>query len=257
MGRVQPHAPLVGLAGLRHQFAVGVQHPAGIGGEVVGYDVALLQDGQQLTDDVGVVALLGVADVDHQPDSGLLGGPLGYPGHLHAHYLEGRRHHSRLDPGDDALVGVDGLNGVVEIYAGRAEYVRRGGQPGAADVEEADDFGVAVGQDVTGEPAEGVATGTAGVHHGGHPGPHAADVGVYAVGVDPGEDVGVQVNQARRHHLALDLHHLRGLGGLDIGSDAGNLAVLDGYVVDAVDVLGRVNHRSALDQKVVHRLYSC
>ena len=84
----------------------------------------------------------------------------------------------------------------------RAENVGRGRQPGAADVEEADDFRVAVGQYVARESAEGVAAGTSGVHHRRDPGAHAADVGVHPVGVDPGEDVGVQVYQPRRHNPA-------------------------------------------------------
>ena len=142
--------------------------------------------------------------------------------------------------------------GVVEVDAGRTENVGRGGQSGAADVEQADDFGVAVGQDVAREPTEGIAPRTAGVHHGRYPGPHAADVGINAVGVHPGENVGVQVDEARRHHLAPDLHHLRGFGCVDVRRHPRNLAVLDGHVVDAVNPLRRVNHRSALNQQVVH-----
>ena len=237
---------------LGHQLAVFVQHAAGVGREVMGDDVALLEDGQQFPDDVGIVALFGVADVHHQPHSGLLGGPLGHPGHLHAHDLQGGRDHSGLDPGDDALVLDDSLDRFVQVDARGAENIRRGGQPGAADVEQADDLRIAVGQDVTGEAAEGVAARTAGVDHGGNARAHAADIGLHSGGIDSGEDVGVQVDQAGRDHPALDLHHLRGLGGINVSGDTGNLAVLDGNIIHAVNSLRRVNYRSALDQQVVH-----
>ena len=59
------------LARLRHELAVGVEHAAGIGGEVVGEDVALLEQRQQRADHLRVVALLGVADVHHQRDAAL------------------------------------------------------------------------------------------------------------------------------------------------------------------------------------------
>ena len=61
-------------------------------------------------------------------------------------------------------------------------------------MQEADDFRPVVGNDVLGEAPKGIAAGAACIHHGGHPGPHAANVGGHAVGVDPVIDVGVNVD---------------------------------------------------------------
>src|SRR5206468_1003952 len=68
---VEPDAPVGGLARLRHQLGVDVQHAARVRGEVVGEDVAGLEQIEQRVDHLRVVALLGVADVDHELDPGL------------------------------------------------------------------------------------------------------------------------------------------------------------------------------------------
>ena len=90
MSGVEPDTAFMGLAGLGNQVAVAVQHAAGVGGEEVGDDVAGFHDGQQFTDDLGGVALFGVADVDHQADAGLPRGAFGLAWHLHAHDFQGR-----------------------------------------------------------------------------------------------------------------------------------------------------------------------
>ena len=57
VGGVQPDAPVVGLAGLGDELAVGADDAAGVGGEEVGDDVSFLEDGEKLADDLGVVAV--------------------------------------------------------------------------------------------------------------------------------------------------------------------------------------------------------
>ena len=62
-------------------------------------------------------------------------------------------------------------------------------------------------------------------------GPNSAQVGLDAVAVDSGVNVGVQVNQARGNNFAADLHDLGGFLRSYIGSYSGNLAIRHGHVV--------------------------
>jgi len=79
-----------------------------------------------------------------------------------------------------------------------------------------------------------------------------ADVWVHAVAVDSGVDVGVQVDQPGCDDLALNFNDPFGFIGCDVRCDARYLAVLDGHVVGAVEVLGRVDDSTALYNKVIH-----
>ena len=208
VSRIQPDAALLGLFSLGNQFALGIDNAAGIGGEQMGNDVPRLQDGQQLVDDAGIVAFFGVADMHHQLDAGFHGGPFRHSRHFHAHNFQGRGHHPGFDAVDGIPIFLDGLDGLVQVDAGRAENVRGSRQAGAADVQERDNFRGVVGDDVAGKAAVGVAAGTAGVHHRSNPGLHAAQVGGHAVAVHPVIDMGMQVNQAGGNDFARHFHHL-------------------------------------------------
>ena len=196
--------------------------------------------------------MLGVADVDHELDARLDGGALGHPGHFDSHDFEGGGDHAGLDAPDDALVGLDGGDGLVQIDAGGAEDVGGGGQSGAADVEEGEDLGVVVGDDVVGEASKGVAAGASGVDHGGDAGADAAEIGLDAVAVDAVVDMGVEVDEAGSDDLALDFDDAPGLGGGNVGGDQGDFSVLDGDVAGAVEALGRVDYGAALNYQIVH-----
>ena len=211
-----------------------------------------LHDGQQVADDLGGIALFGVANVDHQGDAGLFGGPLGQAGHFQAHDLQGRRNHAGLDAANGSVALLNNLYGALQVDAAGGEDVGRGGQTGAADVQEGDDLGGVVGDDVGREPAIGVAAAAAGVHHGGYAGAHAADVGVDAVAIDSLVHVGMQVDEAGDDVLAAYLDHAGRLVGCDVGGHRGDFAVGDGDVVGAVQVLRGVNYRAAFDEQVVH-----
>ena len=113
MGGVQPNAPFMGFFGLWYQLTVGIQHATGVTSEVVGDDVTFVQDGQQFSDDVGVVALQRVADVHHQRYPGFHSSPLGKLGHLDTHDLQRRGHHPGLHTSDDTVAVLDGLYGLV------------------------------------------------------------------------------------------------------------------------------------------------
>ena len=254
VGGVEPDAALMGLPGFGDQIAVGVQHAAGIGGEEVGDDVARLHDGEQFADDLGGIALFGVADVNHQGDAGFFSGPLGEAGHLHAHYLESRRNHARLDAADGAVAFFDDLYGAFQVDAAGRENVGSGGESGAADVQEGDDLGGVAGDDVGRETAVGIASAAASIHHGGYASAHAANIGVDTVAVHAFVDVGVEVDEAGGDVFAFYFDNARCLISSDVGGDGGDFAVFDGYVERAVQPLRGVDNSAALDQQVIHEL---
>ena len=252
VGGVEPDAPVGGLAGLGHQLAVGVEHAAGVGGEVVRQDVALVEERQERADHRRGVALLGVADVDHQLGAALPRRPLRQPGHLHAHDLERGRDHAGLDPADEALVLVGDLQRVVQVDAALRDDIGQGRKPRLADVQEGNHLGVAARDDVPGEAAEGGRPRAAGVDDGGDPGVHAAEIGVDAVPGEALEDVGVKVDQARGDDLPGHRDRPRRLGAGDVGGDARDHAVLHGDVEDPVEPRGRIHHGPTLEHEIMH-----
>ena len=252
VGGVQPDAPLVGFTGFGHQVAVAVQHSARVGGKEVRYDVPRLHDGQQFANDLSRVAFLGVADVHHQGNAGFFGGALGETGHLHAHNLQGRRNHARLDAADGAVAFLDDLYGAFQVDAAGRENVGGGGEAGAADVQERDNLGGVAGDDVRRESTVGVAAAAAGIHHGGYAGAHTAHVGIYAIAVDAFVHMGVQVDEAGGNVFALDLNDAGRFVGGNVGGDGGDFAVFDCDVVGSVQVLGWVDNCASLDDQVIH-----
>ena len=83
----------------------------------------------------------------------------------------------------------------------------------------------------------------------GDAGMHAREVRVEAE--PPGhvlEDVAMRVDEARENQLARDVHHLFSRGRKDAGGHRSDLAVLDGDIEQAVDVLHRVDHPAAAQQ---------
>ncbi|MEE8304314.1 MAG: hypothetical protein V3S24_17995 [Candidatus Tectomicrobia bacterium] len=105
---------------------------------------------------------------------------------------------------------------------------------------------------MVGEAAEDGTPGAAGIHDGGHPGMHAAQIGVDAVADEAAVDVRMQINQTRRDDFSRHVDDLRGFLAGDIRCGAGNLAILYGNIVDAIEVDRRVNHGSTLEQQIVH-----
>ena len=188
----------------------------------------------------------------HQPDAGFFGGPFRQLGHLYSHDLQGGGNHARFDTGDHIAILGSHLDSFVQIDAGRAEDVRSGSQAGAADVQEADDFGIVAGYHVLGYAAKGVATRAAGIHHGGDPGSNAPKIGFYAVAVDSVIDVGMQVNQTGSDDFPGHGNHSGSLFCGYVGRHPGNLTVFNSYIVETVQVLGGIDDRPALDQQIVH-----
>jgi hypothetical protein len=101
---IEPDAAVGGLSHFGYEFAVGVEDAPGVRREVVRENVARLEHGEQRVDYLRVVAFGRVPDVDHEPDAGLARRSLGHSRHLHAHDLERRRDHARLDPLDEGRV---------------------------------------------------------------------------------------------------------------------------------------------------------
>ena len=87
-----------------------------------------------------------------------------------------------------------------------------------------------------------VGSAASSIGDGGHAAPDACGVGV--VGVAPRlEHMGVNVDEARSHHLALYVNNLGGLLGRYVGSDAADHAAGYGHVQLLVPALGRINDR--------------
>ena len=80
---------------------------------------------------------------------------------------------------------------------------------------------------------------------------------MHAVADDTVEDVGVQVDEARRDRAAGYVDDPRRLVARDEGCDVGNLAVLNGDVVPPAQPDGRVDHRPSCQQQIVHVLPPC
>src|SRR5262249_25810812 len=197
-------------------------------------------------------ALLRVADVDHELGAALPGGPASQPGHLHAHDLEGGGDHAGLDAADQATVLVHGPQGVVQIDAALRDDVGTGGETGLADVEERNDLGVALGNDVAREGGKRRRPRAARVDDGRHPGVDAAQIGMDAVAGDALEHVGVQVDQARGDDLARHLDDAAGLGRRDIARDARNGPALHGDVLNTVEAARRIENSSTSEHEIVH-----
>ena len=257
VGGVEPDAAIGRFARLGHQLAVGVEHAAGVGGEVVGEDVAVVQQRQQFADDGGVIALLGIANVDHQPGAAFARCAACQAGHLHAEDLQRRRHHAGLDAVDQAAVLGHRLKGAFEVDAAFRHDVGHGGQAGLADVQEGNDLGMALRHDVAGKGAEGGAPRAAGVDDRGDARMHPAEVGMHAIADDAVEDVGVQVDEARRDRAPGYVDDPRRLVACDEGCNVGNLAVLNGDVVPSAQPDGRVDHRASCQQQIVHVVPPC
>ena len=234
VGSIQPYSTFVGFFSLGNQLAVIVQHSAGVAGEVVGDNVSLVQDGQQFTDHIGVVALEGVSNVHHQGHASLNRRPFGHLRHLHAHDLQSRGHHPRFNAGNHAFGVGDGLNRLVQIDALRTEDVWVSGQTGPADVQKNYNLSGGVGDNVFRETLEGVTARTSRIDHSGYAGADAANVRVNSVVGNTGVDVGVNVDYARGYNLAFDFNNPFGLFSGDVYGNLGDFAVLDGNVADGV-----------------------
>jgi hypothetical protein len=157
----------------------------------MGENVARFQHRQQLAYHGGVVTPLGVADVNHQLDPAFAGCTFGQPWHLHAENLECRRNHPRLNAANQPLVPVGNAQGRVEVDAGFGDYVREHRQAGLGDMQEGDNLGVAVGDDMAREPFEGGAAGAARVHQRRDSRLHARLVGMDAETGEAFEDMNV------------------------------------------------------------------
>ena len=80
---------------------------------------------------------------------------------------------------------------------------------------------------------------------------------MHAVADNAVEDVGVQVDEARRDRVPGYVDDPRRLVARDKGCDVGNLAVLNGDVVPSAQADGRVDHRAACQQQIVHVVPPC
>ena len=118
-------------------------------------------------------------------------------------------------------------------------------------MEEGDDLGVVVGNDVGREAAVGVAAAAAGIDHGSYAGADAAEVGVDAVAVDAFVHVGMQVDEARDHVSAGDFDDTGGVFSGQVGGDGGDFAVGNANIERAVETLSRVNDGAALDDEII------
>ncbi len=119
-------------------------------------------------------------------------------------------------------------------------------------MKERDHLGVAVGQDVAGEAAEGGRPRAARVHDGGDARVDPAQVRVHPGAVEALEDVRVEVDEPRGDDLAPHVDGTRGLRLRDARRDARDRAVLHRDVEGAVETAGGIQHRAALEEEVVH-----
>jgi hypothetical protein len=119
-------------------------------------------------------------------------------------------------------------------------------------MQERNDLGVAMRNDVARESRERRRAGAARIDDGGDAGIHAADVRVYSHAAESLEDVRVQVDQAGRDDLAGHLDRLRRLGRGDVLRDASNLSVFHGSVRNPIDAGSGIEDGSTLQQEIVH-----
>jgi hypothetical protein len=141
---------------------------------------------------------------------------------------------------------------VAEVDAALRHDVGHGGEAGLADVEEGNDLGVAVREDVAREAAEGGGARAPRVHDGRHARVDPTQIGMHAAPREALEDVGVEIDEAGGDDLAPDVHRARGLRRGNARSDAGDDPALHRNVLDAAQLGRRIDDRAALEQEIVH-----
>ncbi len=120
--------------------------------------------------------------------------------------------------------------------------------PGEGEVEIGEDADRRGLDDVMAEAMEIAGPSAAGIDAGGDA---AAPRHLGRIDAERGSapiDMGVQIDQPRRHDEARDVAHLGSRPRREIGADRGDAAVREGNVGDLVDPLARIDDAAAFEQ---------
>ena len=237
----------------RVQLALAVDEAAGMARERVRDDVAGFQQRHHLLEDgVGIHAVRArlrqrpeLAEVDVERQVGTPGDFRRQADHLDAPARETAQLRVRLEALYDVEVLERALHRGFDVHAVRLVQRRVVVAFHAAHEvgrEEGEAAALLRVDHILPERGQRHARRAALVDERGDAGAHAAEVRLQAEATgDVLEHVRVGVDEARQHQLAGDIHRFLGAGGRDGGQDRGDAAVLDRDIVDAVDILGRID----------------
>jgi hypothetical protein len=153
-------------------------------------------------------------------------------------------------------MAVDYAQGPIKIDAAFGDDIRDRRQAGLADMQERDNLGMTMWQDMLGETPEGGTTGAARIYNRGDARAYARDIGIDAEPGKPFENMSVEVDQAGRDNQAIRLDEASRLLAWNRRRNARNLPLLNRYIVNTAQPLRGVDERSALQDKIMHRICS-
>ena len=149
-------------------------------------------------------------------------------------------------------MGLDGLERLALVHEAQVLQFShvRAQHAGGADVEEGQDPRLGHLDDVLSEGAERERASRARVHDGGRAGAETVRIGLDAVVGGAGEDVHVQVDEARRDEEVGRVEDVLARDRTQINPDGRDASPLEPHVVSAVESLGGVEYPAASDQHV-------
>ncbi|MGY4354189.1 hypothetical protein ACVW0J_000682 [Bradyrhizobium sp. i1.7.7] len=164
--------------------------------------------------------------------------------------------HAHLDADDEVAVGIGHLGRLDRVHQPQLlaladhDPVREAEDAGMRDVQIGEDADLARLDHMLAEAREIAGTGTAGIDRSGDAGEAAEFLGIDAERGAAPIDMGVQIDQPRRHDVTRDVAHIGARIGLEPGPDGGDLAAGKGDVRHGIELLGRVDHTAAAQDQV-------
>ncbi len=155
-----------------------------------------------------------------------------------------------LDAERDVLVLGHAAGGQLDVGVVDVQHLGHGkaGQAVVGDVHEGEEARARLGHAQPAKGGEVVGAGVARADRRGGARQRHQLVGGQADGRAIGIDVGVQVDDPRRHQAAARIDHVPHAIGGDVGGDGGDAPVPDGDVARGGQILAGIDHLSALDQ---------
>src|SRR5712692_4107562 len=172
--------------------------------------------------------------------------------HLHSKNLERGRHHARFDAADETLMPIEHTQRAVEVDAALGDNIRHRGQTGLRYVQERNNFRMTMRHDVSRKTFEGRGSRTARIDDRCHARVYASHVRMNAESRAGFDDMGVQIDQARRDDRARHLDDAPRLLARDRRRDMRYLTLLDRDVIITVETGRRVDYSTAFENEIVH-----
>ncbi len=232
MADVHDHARVPGAPGGLQDGAALVDLAHGLAGEAVGQDVARPHVGQHIRQRRR-------ADADMHPRPAQ---------RLDPAVAQRVAVDPYLDAQDHVAVQIDQLAAQVDVAVVEVgQLAGRSGQADRRDVQQRVDARLGRLDDILAEARPVIRARRADVQ----PGRHAAARG-HRVGVDAPEcravvDVGMHIDQPRRHILAAGVDHPERRLGRDVAVERGDAVALDRHIQPAASTAARVDHLAAFD----------